>query len=72
MPAYLALAAGLSAPWTPARRSEPDRRLRPEGSSGSGSEAPPEADRALRTGWEQTLEFTENTDFSVTPYFIAL
>lgn len=53
--AYLVLAAGLSAPWTPALRSEPDRRPGPGGSSDSGSEALPEAGRALQTGWEQTL-----------------
>lgn len=53
--AYLALAADLSVPWTPARRSGPDRRPGPEGSSDSGSEALPGADRALQMGWEQTL-----------------
>lgn len=53
---YLALAAGLSAPWTPVLRSEPDRRPGPGGSSGSGSEAPLVAGRALQRGWEQTLD----------------
>lgn len=57
-PAYLALAAGLSAPWTPTQRSEPDRRPGPEGSSDSGSGAPPAAGRALQRGWERTLKFS--------------
>lgn len=60
-PAYLVLVAGPSAPWTLVRRSEPDRRPGPEGSSGSGLEAPLAADRALQTGWEQMLEFRYNT-----------
>lgn len=53
---YLALAAGLSAPWTPVPRSEPDRRPGPGGSSGSGSEAPLAAGRALQKEWEQMLK----------------
>lgn len=53
--AHLALAAGLSAPSIPKRRSEPGRTPGPEASSGSGSGAPPGADRVLRTGWERTL-----------------
>lgn len=57
---YLALAAGLSAPWTPVLRNEPDRRPGPGGSSGSGSEAPLVAGRALQTEWEQMLKLKPN------------
>lgn len=57
---YLALAAGLSAPWTPVLRSEPDRRPGPGGSSGSGSEAPLVAGRVLQKEWEQRLKFKKN------------
>lgn len=62
-PLYLAHAAGLSAPWTPVQRSEPDRRPEQEESSDSGSEGPPKAGRAHQTGWEQTLEVSRNNPF---------